>query len=126
MIESRTAATPVVLQYMDSMIGMFRTGGFSVDLTHHVMHAMGSRMLGFSQELFGTPPPSAAPDRSGAGRQMAARYPYITEIATQVAHDDASVVGSGCDDQFEFEFTLDLMLDGLERLRARGWTSRPD
>jgi hypothetical protein len=23
----------------------------------------------------------------------------------------------GCDDQFEFEFALDLMLDGLERLR---------
>ena len=30
-----------------------------------------------------------------------------------------SVVGPGCDDQFEFEFALDLMLDGLERLRER-------
>ena len=34
-------------------------------------------------------------------------------------HDDGSVVGGGCDDQFEFEFALDLMLDGLERLRKR-------
>jgi hypothetical protein len=34
-----------------------------------------------------------------------------------ITHDDASVVGGGCDDQFEFEFALDLMLDGLERLR---------
>ncbi|GAA3217650.1 TetR/AcrR family transcriptional regulator [Dactylosporangium siamense] len=125
-LETRTAATPVVLQYMDSMIGMFRAGGFSVDLTHHVMHAMGSRILGFSQELFGTPPPSDAPIDPELGRQMAERYPYITEITTKVAHDDASVVGSGCDDQFEFEFSLDLILDGLERLRARGWTSRPD
>jgi AcrR family transcriptional regulator len=129
-IESRTAPTPVVLQYMDSMIGMFRAGGFSVDLTHHVMHAMGSRILGFSQELFGTPPPGVDPATLSEAdlemaRQMAARYPYITEITTQVAHDDASVVGSGCDDQFEFEFTLDLLLDGLERLRRRGWTSRP-
>jgi hypothetical protein len=33
--------------------------------------------------------------------------------------DDASVVGGGCDDQFEFEFAPDLMLDGLERLRDR-------
>jgi len=24
----------------------------------------------------------------------------------------------GCDDQFEFEFALDLMLDGLEKLRS--------
>ncbi len=35
-----------------------------------------------------------------------------------IAHDDASVVGPGCDDRFEFEFALDLMLDGLERMRA--------
>jgi hypothetical protein len=29
-------------------------------------------------------------------------------------------VGSGCDDQFEFEFALDLVLDGLERRLAVG------
>ena len=29
-------------------------------------------------------------------------------------------VGTGCDDQFEFEFALDLLLDGLERIRGRG------
>ena len=127
-LETRTAPTPVVLAYMDSMIGMFRAGGLSVDLTHHVMHAMGSRILGFSQELFGTPAPgpqdAAQEVDPDVARQMAARYPYITEITTQVAHDDASVVGSGCDDQFEFEFSLDLLLDGFERLRREGWTSR--
>ena len=52
LIESRAVPTPVVLAYLDSMIGMFRAGGFSVDLTHHVMHALGSRMFGFTQELF--------------------------------------------------------------------------
>ncbi|MEV0133122.1 TetR/AcrR family transcriptional regulator C-terminal domain-containing protein [Dactylosporangium sp. NPDC050688] len=127
-LESRTAPTPVVLAYMDSMMGMFRSGGFSVDLTHHVMHAMGSRILGFSQELFGTPAAGSQDAAAGVdpetARQMAARFPYITEITTQVAHDDASVVGSGCDDQFEFEFSLDLLLDGFERLRREGWTSR--
>lgn len=127
-LESRTAPTPVVLAYLDSMMGMFRAGGFSVDLTHHVMHAMGSRILGFSQELFGTPAagsqdPAADVDPETA-RQMAARFPYITEITTQIAHDDASVVGSGCDDQFEFEFSLDLLLDGFDRLHREGWTSR--
>ncbi|MDG6107889.1 TetR/AcrR family transcriptional regulator C-terminal domain-containing protein [Dactylosporangium aurantiacum] len=127
-LESRTAPTPVVLAYLDSMMGMFRAGGFSVDLTHHVMHAMGSRIMGFSQELFGAP---AAGGQDAAqdvdpetARQLAARLPYITEITTRVAHDDASVVGSGCDDQFEFEFSLDLLLDGFERLRREGWTSR--
>ena len=51
-MESRAAPTPVVLEYIESMIGMFRAGGLSVDLTHHVIHALGSRMFGFTQELF--------------------------------------------------------------------------
>src|SRR5215207_8466343 len=50
-IESRTQATPVVLDYMNSLIGMFRTGGFSVDLTHHAMHALSIRMWGFTREV---------------------------------------------------------------------------
>jgi hypothetical protein len=49
--------------------------------------------------------------------QMAGRYPSIAEMVTAIMHDEQSVVGSGCDDQFEFEFALDLLLDGLERLR---------
>jgi hypothetical protein len=49
---------------------------------------------------------------------MAGTYPYIFEIFAKISHDDASTVGPGCDDQFEFEFALDLILDGLERLRA--------
>ncbi|HCT75882.1 MAG TPA: TetR family transcriptional regulator [Micromonosporaceae bacterium] len=125
-IESRTAPTPVVLEYIDSMIGMFRVGGFSVDLTHHVMHTMGSRMLGFTQELFDDSP-SVDPEAQAAGlREMAGKYPYVTELAMAVAHDEKSVVGSGCDDQFEFEFALDLLLDGFERLRQQGWTSTND
>ncbi len=56
-------------------------------------------------------------------REMAGRDPYATELAVAVAHDDGSIVGSGCDDQFEFEFALDLLLDGFERLQQQGWTS---
>ena len=124
-VESRTAPTPAVMAYMDSMIGLFRAGGFSIDLTHHAMHAMGSRLLGFSQELFD--------DTAGAGpemdaellRWMAGAYPHITELVHAITHDPASVVGPGCDDQLEFEFALDLMLDGLERLRDRPASPAP-
>jgi AcrR family transcriptional regulator len=116
-IESRTDPTPMVLGYMDSMIGMFRAGGFSIDLTHHAMHAMGSRLLGFSQELFDDTAEVGPGMEAETLRQMAGRYPQITELVTAITHDEASVVGQGCDDQFEFEFALDLMLAGLERLR---------
>jgi AcrR family transcriptional regulator len=117
-MESRTDPTPTVLGYMDSMIGMFRTGGFSMDLTHHAMHVMGSRMMGFSQELFNDNS-DADPDMDmEMYAAMAETYPWISELAMTVNHDDASVVGAGCDDQFEFEFALDLVLDGLELLKT--------
>jgi AcrR family transcriptional regulator len=122
-IESRMKAranpTPVVLAYLDSMIGIFRTGGFSMDLTHHAMHVMGSRLLGFSQELFEDNPDRDPEPDMPSREELAERFPYVTELAMAVTHDQESVVGPGCDDQFEFEFALDLTLDGLERLRAR-------
>ena len=122
-IESRAAPTPVMLGYMDSVIGLFRTGGFSADLTHHVMHALGSRLWWFTQELFDNSPSVDSQDQAVMLREMAGKCPYVTEMAIAATHDE-SVVGSGCDDQFEFEFALDLLLDGFERLQQRGWTSR--
>ena len=116
-IESRTNPTPTVMEYMDSMIGIFRAGGFSIDLTHHAMHAMGSRLLGFTQELFDDSVDLDPAATAVMVQQMAGKYPHIIEMLVAITHDEASVVGQGCDDQFEFEFALDLMLDGLERLR---------
>ena len=118
-MESRTSPTPAVLAYMDSMIGMFRAGGFSIDLTHHAMHAMGSRLLGFSQELFDETADVGPGMDAETLRELAGAFPHITELVVAITHDQASVVGVGCDDQFEFEFALDLLLDGLERLRDR-------
>lgn len=130
-LETRTNPTPAVLGYMDSFIGMFFAGGFSVDLTHHVMHAIGSRMWGFTQELFdstasesGEAQAEVAPEVQAAMfQEMSVRYPNVLQVATAANHDD-SVVGRGCDDQFEFEFALDLLLDGIERLHQRDWTSK--
>jgi AcrR family transcriptional regulator len=116
-IESRTNPTPAVLEYMDAMIGIFRAGGFSIDLTHHAMHAMGSRLWGFTQELFDDTADVDPEMEAAMLREMAATYPHITEMVMAITHDEESVVGQGCDDQFEFEFALDLMLDGLARLR---------
>jgi len=132
-LETRTNKTPGVLAYMDSFIGMFLDGGFSVDLTHHVMHAIGSRMWGFTQELFQEPAEptdgmSAELDEAAQQlmlQEMARRYPNVLAIAMASAHDPDAVVGQGCDDQFEFEFALDLLLDGIEKLHAQGWTSAP-
>ncbi|RKN45012.1 TetR/AcrR family transcriptional regulator C-terminal domain-containing protein [Streptomyces hoynatensis] len=116
-MKARATPTPAVMAYLDSMVGIFRAGGFPIDLVHHAMHVMGSRLLGFSQELFEDGPGREPDPDAPPPEEMAARYPHLTELAAAVAHDPDSVVGPGCDDQYEFEFALDLTLDGLERLR---------
>jgi AcrR family transcriptional regulator len=118
-MESRRSPTPTVMAYFDSMIQMFTDGGFTIDLTHHVLHAMGSRLMGFSQELFNDQTDPDAPMQPEMLEQMAGAYPSIYRIYRAITHDDGSVVGLGCDDQVEFEFALDLMLDGVERLKDR-------
>jgi AcrR family transcriptional regulator len=118
-LESRGEPTPTVIAYMDSMMGVFLAGGFSVDLMHHAMHVMGSRILGFSQELFDDTSSMPAEEAEAMWTQMADVYPNIAKlIPVATTTHDGHVVGTGCDDQFEFEFALDLILDGLERLRA--------
>jgi hypothetical protein len=87
------------------------------------MHAMGSRILGFSQELFADSPNLDPQVQAVMAREMASRFPYVAEVAMAAAHVEESVVGSGCDDQFEFEFALDLLLDGIESLHRQGWMS---
>jgi AcrR family transcriptional regulator len=123
-IESRKNATPVLLEYMDSMIGIFRAGGLSVNITHHVMHTMGSRLLGFTQELFNDSQSVDPEMKAIMIREMGRKYPYVAEIAGAASHDGESIVGQGCDDQFEFEFALDLLLDGIERLVHQAELSR--
>ncbi|WP_354639285.1 TetR/AcrR family transcriptional regulator [Kitasatospora camelliae] len=124
-IESRTAPTPGVLGYLDSVIGMLRAGGLSADLAHHAMHALGSRVWGFTQELFPSPPVADPQDRAEALGALSAHYPNIAEIVAARPHEPGSVVGGGCDDRFEFEFALDLLLDGIERLHRSAWSSTP-
>jgi AcrR family transcriptional regulator len=118
-IASRTSMSPTVMRYYDSLVRQLREGGLSVSLTHHAMHALASRALGFTQELF-SPGNDGAPGTDVAAimrGQLADEYPYITEIAVIEAgnHDKDSTLG-WCDDQVEFEFGLDLLLDGLEKL----------
>ena len=117
LLEERGAGGPARLAYIESVLAILREGGFSVDLSHHALHVLGARIFGFNQDIFedSTPPdPSAPPDPIRAGL-LADRYPRITELATSVSHD--GVLGA-CDDDVEFAFGLDLVLEGLGRRLA--------
>lgn len=113
----QTRATPglAVLNYVNAVIGVLREGGFSVAQAHHALHILGSRALGFTQDLFddsGALEPEAA---SRLASELGATHPYAVEMALAVTH--TGVLGP-CDDDVEFAFALDFILDGLERLRG--------
>ena len=117
-IESRTTVSPAAMRYFDGLLGLFRQGGFSYDLAHHALHALGSRALGFTQELFEPDDPDPGEeDATGMLEEMADEFPHLVGMVAEVSHNDPDSTLGWCDDQFEFEFALDLILDGLERLK---------
>lgn len=117
-LETRTTMNLDIVRYYDGVVGILRAGGFSHDLAHHSLHALGSRVIGFSQELF-DPGDAAAGDASEEMlAAMASQIPHLVEMLGEVAHDDPGSTLGWCDDQTEFEFGLDVVLDGLERRRA--------
>jgi AcrR family transcriptional regulator len=118
-LETRSDMSPLVLRYYDGLLGLMFEGGFSADLAHHAMHALGSRALGFTQELYEEDDSVPAETVSLMAQQMAGEYPNLGEMLRVVTHDADTTLG-WCDDQFEFEFGLDLILDGLERRRDAG------
>jgi hypothetical protein len=117
-LETRTTVSPGVMHYYESLLGLMRAGGLSYDLAHHALHALGSRALGFTQELFD---PEGAEESNEAATQalveMADQVPHLIEMLAEISHDDPDSTLGWCDDQVEFEFALDLILDGLDRLR---------
>jgi AcrR family transcriptional regulator len=122
-LETRVNAPPSVMQHYDEILGLMLGAGFSIDLAHHAMHALGSRALGFTQELFVSGDDEVPPEMTALMlQQMAMQYPNLGRLVQAVFHDTGSVLGSGCDDQFEFEFALDLLLDGLDRMREAHWS----
>jgi AcrR family transcriptional regulator len=114
-VEAQAAPGPAVLQYINTVLGILREGGFSIAQTHHALHILGSRLLGFTQALFddsGELEPEAA---AALASELGASHPYVAEMALAVTHGGAL---GRCDDDAEFAFALDFILDGLARLQS--------
>ena len=115
-IETRTTPVPAVPVYVNAVIGILREGGFSIALAHHALHILGSRVLGFTQDLFDDSSDDLEPEAATRfASEFGATLPYAAEMAVAVTHEGAL---GGCDDDAEFEFALDLILDGLDRLQS--------
>ena len=105
---------PARLRYMESLLRRLREAGFSPQSTHHAYHALDSHIIGFTLWAAGyTSAMKANPDAAEAflKRVPVDQYPYFLE------HADQHMTPSKRDGVSEFEFGLDLILDGLEKTR---------
>jgi AcrR family transcriptional regulator len=113
LMESRATPGPATLRHHDAVIGCLRNAGFTIELTAHAFSAIDSYLYGFAmQELnlpFSTPEQTAEMAVAFLDQFPAEEYPHLAELTTR------HVLRPGYDYGDEFEFGLDLILDGLER-----------
>jgi len=117
LMQSRTSPGPATMRHHDTVIGTLRTAGFSVALTAHAFSALDSYIYGFAQQQrslpFETGEQTAELAEAILAQFPAEAYPHLAELTVQ------HVLQPGYDYGDEFEFGLDLVLDGLERARTR-------
>jgi AcrR family transcriptional regulator len=115
LMQSRTTPGPATMRHHDSVLGSLRKAGFTLVMAAHAYSVMDSYIYGFALQQTNLPIDTAENvARVGQDilRQLPAdEYPHLAEMIIDHA------VKPGYDYANEFEFGLDLILDGLERLR---------
>lgn len=113
LMQSRSTPGPATLRHHDEVIGVLRGAGFPVALAAHAFSAMDSYIYGFALQEKALPFESDEQTADLAqdimGRFPADAYPHLAELTIQ------HVLRPGYDYGHEFEFGLDLVLDGLDR-----------
>jgi AcrR family transcriptional regulator len=113
-IKARTSPGPATLGHLDSVIGCLRAAGFSMPVVGHAMSLLDSYVQGFAMQE-ATLPLDAAGDIGAATEdimaqqeQMAEAFPGLAEMAATLILQPGYAYGN------EFEFGLELILDGIE------------
>src|SRR6266550_3757317 len=110
-----------------ALLGRLREAGFSANMTHHAYHALDSHIMGST--LWAAGYSALAKADPGAVQRFVQKLP-VTDYPYFAEHVDQHLTKSARDGVSEFEFGLDLILDGLERVRSasspRSSTRRTD
>ncbi len=113
LMESRARPGPANLRHHDAVLGVLRGAGFSVVMAAHAYSALDSYIYGFALQEPSLPFEAGEEAEEVTKAIMAqfasGAYPHLTEIAVE------HVLQPGYDYGDEFEFGLDLLLDGLDR-----------
>ena len=114
MLDSRPNPGPATLRHHDSVLGSLRGAGFSIAAAAHAISALDSYIYGFAMQEVALPfeTPEEVEEVAGAILEQLPtdEYPHLTEMIAEHS------LKSGYSFADEFEFGLDLILDGLDRL----------
>ena len=116
LMESRRSPGPANLRHHDAMIGSLRQAGFSMPMAAHAYSVLDGYIYGFALTRMSLPF-QTSDDIAAVARDMlqpfsANEYPNLVQFLSD------HVMKPGYDYSDEFEYGLDLILDGLERQRA--------
>jgi len=116
-MEGRTNHGPADLRLHNAVLGCLRAAGFSLEATVHAYSVLDAYIYGFALQESDISAENADDFAAEAQRQMhdyeavLADYPHLVEVV------GGYVAKAGYDYATEYLFGLDLILDGLDRLR---------
>ena len=116
MMETRSSPGQASMQLIDSTVKCLITAGFSISKVAHIISVIDAYTFGFAQQL--RSPTESVENESQMAEDILAQlpkdaYPYVTQLITD------HVTKSGYRFMEEFEFGLDLILDGVARLNTK-------
>ncbi len=118
LMESRSTPGPATLRHHDSVLGSLRRAGFSVEMAGHAYSVLDGYIYGFTLTELTLPFRGSKGVAKVAGNILeglrADEIPYLAEMAVEVTMKPGYNYGD------EFEFGLDLILDGIKRVRDSG------
>jgi len=117
LMESRSNPGPETLAHHDAVVGCFRRGGFSVEMAAHAYALVDNFIYGFALQEASLPA-TRGEDMADLASSIIdplpqEKYPYLRELVAE------HILQPGYDFGAEFEFGLDLILDGLEAATQR-------
>lgn len=124
LVQSRLTPSEVRLGRADAVIGTLRKAGFSIELAYKAQLAIESFVYGFVLQEVNWPFESREQSEVAANLKDWApvqKYPYLAEmldsIMTTRRHEQGGPESGAY--QSDFEFGLELLLDGLEVIRLK-------
>ena len=116
LMESRRRPGPANLRHHDAVIGKLRAAGFSVEMAAHAYSLLDSYIYGFALTKMNLPFETTA-DVADVAETMLQPFP-VNEYPNLVEFIAEHAMKPGYDYGDEFEYGLDVILDGLDTVRG--------